>query len=103
MRKRVIISFVLVYLVLMMTVYVDPPITPGLSPFNPALIGKSLLTKVEIGEGYSSFVESYDVKITALEIIRGEKAWELIQEESISNRQLKNGFEYLLTHIKEDC
>ena len=53
--------------------------------------------------GYSSFAESHDVKITVLKIVRGEKAWELIKEESVSNRPLKNGFEYLLAHIKEDC
>jgi hypothetical protein len=100
MRKRVSICIVLVYLVLTMAVCVDPPVIQGLSPFNPAPVGESLLTKVEIGEGYSSFVESHDVKITVLKIVRGEKAWDLIKAENVSNEPPKVGFEYLLARIR---
>jgi hypothetical protein len=71
----------------------------GQSPSEAAAPGETVQGIVECGEGYNSH-ELYDVKISVLEILRGEKAWERIKEASNSNKPPKAGSEYILARIR---
>ena len=71
----------------------------GFSPLNPAQVGARLETVIECGFGYSPH-EKYDVKVTLLEVVRGDKALERIKAASASNQPPNAGFEYILAHIK---
>ena len=57
----------------------------GYSPLNPAQVGTRLETVIECGFGYSPH-EKYDVKVTLLEVLRGDKASERIEAASASNQ-----------------
>jgi hypothetical protein len=73
--------------------------TRGSSPSSPVPIGQSLDTIIECGEGYRSH-ELYDARITLVEILRGEKAWERIEAADRSNPPAVDGFEYVLVRIR---
>ncbi len=76
-----------------------PAQTPGSSPAAPASTGVTLTGIVECGQGYTSH-ELYDMKITLVEVIRGEEAWKRIKEASPSNKASEPGFEYVLARVK---
>jgi hypothetical protein len=71
----------------------------GSSPTSPAPAGTTIADIVECGEGYTSH-ELYDMKITLLEVIRGEEAWKRIKEASTSNKPAEPGNEYVLARIR---
>ena len=92
--------------------------TPG-NEFNPAAqteiaravpvkriaapIGNTVLCTIDVeGTGPSEYGqhELHDVKITVLEVVRGNKAWEFIQAADASNRSPDSGFDYLLARIR---
>ena len=73
--------------------------TQGASPSSPAPAGATVAGIIECGEGYTSH-ELYDMKITLLEVIRGEEAWKRIREASSSNKPAASGTEYLLARIR---
>jgi hypothetical protein len=54
---------------------------------------------VEVGDMYRS-PEIYDAGITVLEVMRGEKAEDLIKNASGLNTPAQNGFEYVLARIR---
>jgi hypothetical protein len=54
---------------------------------------------VECGEGYTS-QELYDMKITLVEVLRGKRAWDLLNGASPSNNPPKAGFDYILVRVK---
>jgi hypothetical protein len=71
----------------------------GQSPSGAAPVGMVVDGIVECGDGYNSH-ELYDVKITILETVRGQKAWGLIQAADKSNPPAGPGSEYVLARIK---
>lgn len=71
----------------------------GTTPSAPAPKGTTISGILECGEGYTSH-ELYDVKITLLDLFRGEEAWKRIQEAAASNKPAKAGFEYILSRVK---
>ena len=73
--------------------------TMGTTPSAPAPKGTTISGILECGEGYTSH-ELYDVKITLLDLFRGEEAWKRIQEAAASNKPAKAGFEYILSRVK---
>lgn len=73
--------------------------TPGSSPTLAAAAGTTLTGIIECGEGYTSH-ELYDMKITLLEVIRGEEAWKRIKDASPSNKPTEPGSEYILAHVR---
>lgn len=73
--------------------------TAGSSPSDPASVGMMLPGIVECGEGYTSH-ELYDVKITLVEVLRGDAAWKRLKEASASNKPPAPGFDYVLARIK---
>lgn len=62
-------------------------------------VGTPVATIIEFGEQYLGS-ELYDGKITVLEIVRGEKAWNIVKEASSSNPAPKPGFDYILARVK---
>jgi len=62
-------------------------------------VGTSVTEIIEFGEQYLGS-ELYDTKITVLEVVRGEKAWERIREASAFNPEPKPGAEYLLAKVR---
>ena len=72
---------------------------PGSSPTFPAPAGATIADIVECGEGYTSH-ELYDMKITLLEVVRGEEAWKRIKEANASNRPAESGSDYVLARIR---
>lgn len=73
--------------------------TPGSTPSAPAMAGTAITGILECGEGYTSH-ELYDMKITLLEVLRGEEAWKRLQAVDASNKPAESGFEYLLARVK---
>ena len=71
----------------------------GSSPFEPAPAGVRLSGIVECGRGYTSH-ELYDMKITLLEVKRGDEAWKQLWEASPLNKPADEGFEYILARIR---
>jgi hypothetical protein len=67
---------------------------------DAAPIGTARRVVLFVGEGYVTEVESVGATITALEVVRGEKAWELVKAASPSNRPAENGFEYAAARIR---
>ncbi len=69
------------------------------SSLNSAVpIGVTGSAIVELGDMYRT-LETYDVRITVLEVLRGEESMHMIGGASIANAQTQNGFEFLLAHI----
>jgi hypothetical protein len=73
--------------------------TAGSSPSNPASLGTTVAGIVECGEGYTSH-ELYDMKITLMEVIRGEEAWKRVRDASPSNKPPASGTDYVLARVK---
>ncbi|MBN1567317.1 MAG: hypothetical protein JXA73_05695 [Acidobacteria bacterium] len=73
--------------------------TQGSSPSQAAPAGVTLTGIVECGEGYTSH-ELYDIKLTLIEVIRGEEAWALIKKADSGNKPAEPGAEYLLARIR---
>ena len=99
MKGRVIIGYSLACLVLTLVFCVETTTAQGRSPSSPVPVGIPVVTTVECGTGYSS-LELYDARLTLLEIVRGEKAWNLIKEASVFNKPPKVGFEYIVARIR---
>jgi hypothetical protein len=71
----------------------------GSSPFDPAPVGVKLSGIIECGRGYTSH-ELYNVKITLLDVIRGDNAWKRLRKASDTNKPAESGFEYILARVK---
>jgi hypothetical protein len=69
-------------------------------PVDPTLLKTGVTTAVQIGDGYGTLDQPFDVKITVLEIQRGEKAWATLKSTSPSNTPPNPGFEYLIARIR---
>lgn len=73
--------------------------TQGASPSQAAPVGVTLTGIVECGEGYTSH-ELYDMKLTLLEVVRGEEARTLIKKADPTNKLAESGTEYLLARVR---
>jgi hypothetical protein len=69
----------------------------GQTRSNPAAIGASLTFK-----GKDSLVGDYEVRITLLETIRGDDAWNMLKEANQFNDAANTGFEYILAKVRFD-
>lgn len=63
-------------------------------------LGRTLSTIIIFGDQYDGGDELYDAKITVVQAVRGEKAWETLKAASTSNSPPKAGFEYLLARVR---
>jgi len=71
----------------------------GNSPFEPAPAGVQLSGIIECGRGYTTH-ELYDMKITLLEVIRGEDAWERLKQADSGNKPCDADSDYILAKVK---
>jgi hypothetical protein len=69
-------------------------------PVDPTPLRAPLVTAVQIGDGYGNLDRPFDVRITVLDVLRGEKAWVLIKDAGEFNQPPKTGFEHLLAYIR---
>ncbi len=75
--------------------------TAATSPADSAQpLGRTLSTIIIFGDQYDGGDELYDAKITVLQVVRGEKAWEMLKAISTSNPPPKAGLEYLLARVR---
>lgn len=63
-------------------------------------LGRTLSTIIIFGDQYDGGDELYDAKITVAQVVRGERAWEMLKAISTSNPPPKAGFEYLVARIR---
>src|ERR1700688_2700283 len=63
-------------------------------------VGVPLKAIVIFGDQYNGGDELYDVRITVKDVVRGEKAWELVKSASSSNRSAGSGLEYVLARVR---
>lgn len=71
----------------------QPATNIGLSRNNPAPIGKTIRYVVD------DILDNYTADITLNKVIRGERAWDLIEAENQFNSPAPDGHEYLLANI----
>jgi hypothetical protein len=71
----------------------------GLSISKAAPLNVTVNGIVECGTGYTSH-ELYDVKVTVMEIMRGQNAWGILQQADSKNVEAGQGMDYLLARIK---
>ena len=71
----------------------------GFSSSDAASIGTTVPTIVELSDMYVS-PETYDLKVTVAEIIRGEKSSEYLKKLGASNEQVPADSEYLLARVR---
>lgn len=95
--KNKFATIVVALLVLMIAASLHPAIAQDNSPTNPADVGSRVRSMVELGSVYSNI---YDIAITVLETVRGEKALERLKAASPDNPGPADGFEYILARIK---
>lgn len=63
-------------------------------------LGRTLSTIIIFGDQYDGGDELYDAKITVVQVVRGEKAWEMLKAVSTSNPPPKAHLEYLLARVR---
>ncbi len=66
---------------------------------NPLPFGETITVKENIYDDSSNSYESL-LEITVVEMIRGEEAWEIIENENEYNEPAKEGYEYALVKVK---
>ncbi len=81
------------------TWYVATVHASGTSPSTAAAVGEVVSGIIECGEGYTSH-ELYDAKITLLEIVRAENAWQEIRIQNGANQPAATGYDYVLARLK---
>jgi hypothetical protein len=97
---------VLISILALTSVYARAGAPPGQAreprPANSYAIavGTPLNTIVVFGDQYNGGDELYDVKITVAEVVRGEKARQMVKEASATNSPPATGMEYLLARVK---
>jgi hypothetical protein len=72
------------------------------SPPMPEACNRGVACKanITIGEGYVTGTEIVESVITVLEVVRGEKAWDLVKTASPSNKYPDAGMEYVAARIR---
>jgi hypothetical protein len=63
-------------------------------------VGLPLNVIVVFGDQYNGGDELYDAKITVAEIVRGEKAWQMVKAAGAGNLPPASGLEYLLARVQ---
>jgi hypothetical protein len=90
-------SFLFAFLLLLIAESASSRRLVGQQACNP---GAACKTKIKIGEGYVTGIETVEAEITVLEIVRGEKAWNLVKAADSSNKEPGMGMEYIAARVK---
>lgn len=91
------IEFAWIFLLLLLAKSANSQSLPIPEACSPGVACKA---KITIGEGYVTSTETVESAITLLEIVRGEKAWDLVKAASPSNKLPDAGMEYIAARIK---
>lgn len=70
------------------------------SILDPYPIGTPATRTIALGDAYATAVETYDARITVIEVMRGERAWDLLKKQDASNREPDSGLEYVLARVR---
>ena len=68
--------------------------------FYAQAVGVPLNVIIVFGDQYNGGDELYDAKITVAEIVRGEKAWQMVKAAGAGNLPPASGLEYLLARVR---
>ncbi len=71
----------------------------GMSPSDPAPVGTTVQSEIQCGNNPVS-LEPYDVKITVLQVERGNQAWEMLRAADSAARPAAPDSEYVLARIR---
>lgn len=74
--------------------------SPGYSRSNPVGVNSPLSIEVRRAGVASNFDNDYEVRITLIDFLRGEEAWQLIEEANMFNDPPESGFEYILAKVR---
>jgi hypothetical protein len=95
--KRKIATITIILFALIFAASLKPAFAEYNSSTNPASIGVPVRSMVELGSVYSNI---YDITITVIETVRGQKAMEMLHKASAKNENPPEGHEYLLARVK---
>jgi hypothetical protein len=87
-------------LTLISTLAVELPAQTRSAATRAQPVGVPLATIIIFGDQYNGGDELYDARITVKEVVRGEKAWQIVKDASASNQAAGAGFEYLLARVR---
>jgi hypothetical protein len=93
-------KFAAIFIAAAITLAVASAIAATSSADQAQPLGRTLSTIIIFGDQYDGGDELYDAKITVVQVVRGEKAWEMLKAISTSNPPPKTGFEYLLARVR---
>ncbi len=93
-------KFAAIFIAAMITLAVANAIAATSFADQAQPLGRTLSTIIIFGDQYDGGDELYDAKITVVQVVRGEKAWEMLKAISTSNPPPKAGFEYLLARVR---
>ncbi len=93
-------KFAAIFIAAMITLAVANAIAATSFTGQAQPLGRTLSTIIIFGDQYDGGDELYDAKITVVQVVRGEKASEMLKAISTSNPPPKAGFEYLLARIR---
>jgi hypothetical protein len=79
--------------------FVGVPIAQSVVAINAHPLGVPVTAIIEFGDQYLGS-ELYNAKITVVEVVRGEKAWDIVKRASASNRPPQPALEYLLARVR---
>jgi hypothetical protein len=96
MKRKITISAIILF-VMVFAVSLEAVAAEYNSSTNPAEIGAPVRSMVELGSVYSNI---YDITITVIETVRGEKAMEMLKKASAENSKPPKGHEYLLARVR---
>ena len=95
--KNKLATFTAVLFVLAFAGSLHPAIAQDNNSTNPAAIGSRVRSMIELGSVYTNI---YDIAITVLETVRGDKAMARLKAASADNKMPPEGFEYVLAKVK---
>ncbi|MBN2242821.1 MAG: hypothetical protein JW793_09035 [Acidobacteria bacterium] len=95
--KNKLATLVIVLLVSTVAASLRPAAAQDNSSTNPADVGSRVRSMVELGSVYSNI---YDIAVTVVETVRGQKAMERLKAAAPENPAPGEGFEYVLARIK---
>jgi hypothetical protein len=70
------------------------------SIMDPYPIGTAAATIITFGDAYSTAIETYDARITLIEVVRGKNALDLLRKQNTSYPMPDPAFEYALARIR---
>lgn len=84
---------------LLFAAFSPTPVAQSGAEMDAYPVGAPVTAIIEFGDQYLGS-ELYNARITVLQLVRGEKAWDIVKQASTGNLSPKPGFEYLLARVR---